>query len=421
MPTQCRPQSAAVKADRHRLGLAGLLLASACALALPGTAAAGNGAVKIGVITDQSGPFADIVGKGTILAAQMAIDEAGGMALGKPIELVTADPQNKTEVGLSLAQEWVNTQDVDLLADLPSSSVALAVQDVLRNGQNGILMLAAPNAAAITGASCSPYGFMWATDSYASANVAARGVIAEGGDTWFFIQVDWAAGDSAAESLKGVIESAGGQVVGHVKHSVGATDLSSFILQAQGSGAKTIALINSGNDFLNSVRQAREFGVVQGGQRLHAALTLYVTDPHALGLDVAQGLTGVSGFEWNQSAEAEAWSRKFFEKHGKMPTAAQIGQYSQVRHYLKAVEAAGTDDRDAVAAKIRELPVDDVFVKNGSVRKDGRMMHDIKLIQVKTPEESTDPWDVFKVVRTLPGEEAFRPLEAGGCPLALAQ
>jgi len=383
----------------------------------PSAVIAGDGRVVIGVMSDQSGPFSDVNGKGSILAAQLAIDEAGGKALGKPIELLTADPQNKTDVGLSIAREWLEAKNVDVIADLPSSGLALAVQDIMKSGDKGILLLAGPNAPAITGASCSKYGFQWATDSYAIANVAARGMMAEGAGTWFFIQVDWASGVGAADSLRAVIESSGGKVLGAAKHPAGATDFSSFLLQAQSSGASTIALINTSADFLNAVRQAHEFGIVRKGQRLYAGLTFYVTDAHTLGLDVAQGLGGVSGFEWNQNPEAEAWSKKFFDKMGKMPTAIQIGQYSQVKHYLKAVEAAGTDDREAVAAKMREIPVNDAFVKNGSIRPSGRMIHDVMLIQAKSPAESKGEWDVFKVIRTLPGDEAFQKAELSGCAL----
>ena len=397
--------------------LLGSTLLSGLALAGAGMAQAGSDGIKIGVMSDQAGPFSDINGTGVILAARMAIEEVNGEVLGKKITLLTADPQNKTDVGMGIAKQWLDRENLDFFADLPSSSLALGLQEVLKTSGKGLMGLAGPNAAAITGPSCTKYGFMWATDSYASAHAMGGGMVKEGADSWYFIQVEWAAGESAANDLQAVIEGAGGKVVGRIKHATGTTDFSSFLLQAQASKAKAIALINSGTDFMNSVRQAKEFGIVAGGQKLLAGLTLYVTDGVALGLPTAQGLTGVSGFEWNQSPETEAWARRFFARQGKMPNAVQIGQYSQVKHYLKALAAAGTDDRDAVAAKMRALKVNDAFVRDGWVRADGRMMHDIMLIQVKSPAESKETWDVFKVLRTIKAEDAFRPLDKGGCPI----
>jgi len=389
-----------------------------CAMAwCTGSSMADENGLKIGILLDASGPFSDVGGKGAVQALQTAVDEAGGKALGKTIQVISADAQNKTDLGLSIAKDWLRNQGVDALADLDTSSIGLAVTGDLKNQSRGILLYTIVNAEALIGASCTPWGFMWQTDSYAWAKGLATDIASGANNTWFFIQVDFASGVSASANLKALIEAAGGKVLGQVKHPADATDFSSYLLQAQSSGAKNIALINSGAQFINSVRQANEFGIVKGGQTLVAGLTLYTSDAHTMGLEVAQGLTGVSAYEWNQSPETEAWSKKFFDKMGKMPTSAQIGVYSATKHYIKAVEAAGTTNRDAVAAKMRELPVNDAFVKNGSIRKDGRMVHDLQIIQVKTPAESKGEWDLFKTVKVIPADKAFRPLEESACPL----
>lgn len=372
--------------------------------------------VKIGVLNDRSGLYADLSGEGSVVAARMAVEDFGGTVLGQPIEVISADHQNKPDVGASIAREWFDVQKVDIIVDVPTSSVALAVQEVAKE-KNRIFMDSGAGSTALTNDHCSPVGFHWTYDTRALAVGTATALLEQGGDTWFFITADYEFGHSLEENTAAVVLAGGGQVLGKVRHPLSTADFSAYLLQAQASGAKVIGLANAGSDTTNAIKQASEFGITQGGQQL-AALLLFITDVHALGLPVAQGLVLTTGFSWNQNDTARAWADRFNERHGAMPTMVQAGVYSAVLHYLESIDAAGTDEAQAVAEQIRARPVDDgVLTSNGVVRADGRMVHDMYLARVKSPDESTGPWDYFDIVATIPGDVAFLPLSESTCSL----
>jgi branched-chain amino acid transport system substrate-binding protein len=373
--------------------------------------------VKIGVLTDMSATYADLSGKGSALAAQMAAEDFGGKVLGKPIEIVSADHQNKPDIASNIANQWFDTENVDAITDLTTSSVALAVQEIARN-KNRMTMVTGAATSDLTGPKCSPTGVHYAYDTYALANGTGGALVKDGGDTWYFITADYAFGHALERDTGNAVTAAGGKVLGNVRHPFPANDFSSFLLQAQASGAKVVGLANAGADTINSIKQAQEFGLVAGGQRL-AGLLVFISDVHSLGLKTAQGLVITTGFYWDYNDETRAWSKRYGEKFGgRMPTMVQAGVYSAVMHYLKAIEAAKTDDAKVVAAKMRETPVNDMFAKNGKIRADGRMVHDMFLAQVKKPEESKGPYDYYKILRVIPGDEAFRPADPKfGCAL----
>jgi branched-chain amino acid transport system substrate-binding protein len=373
--------------------------------------------LKIGILNDQSGPYADITGQGSVVAAQMAIDDFGGKVLDQPIQLVFADHQNKPDVGVAIAGRWLDSEGVDAIVDLPNSGVMLAVQDLVKN-KSGIVLAAGGAAAKFNQAACTPYSFQWVYDTYALANGTATAVTKAGSKTWFFVQVDYAFGQAMAADMKSFIEEAGGSVVGTVKHPLNTSDFSSFILQGEASKSDVLLMINAGADTINSLKQAADFHVVENGQKLSTSL-FYLTDAKALGLAAGQGLTITDGYYWGLNDQTRAFGERFAKRHqGRKPTSVQIGVYSAVLHYLKAAAAAGSHNRDAIAAKMREMPVNDAFVKDGKVRKDGLMQHDIYLLQVKKPTEANgDPWDLFNVLRAIPAEAAFRPIEKSECPL----
>ncbi len=371
--------------------------------------------VRIGVLNDQSSIYADLSGPGSVIAARMALEDAGGTVLGKPVEIVVADHQNKADVGAAIARQWFDADKVDLAIGFDNSSVALAVEQVAFQ-KNRIAIAGAIGTTAFTGKDCTPNEAAWIYDAYALTTTLARSVVARGEDTWFFITVDYALGHSLeADATRAVIAS-GGKVLGSARHPLNTADFSSFLLQAQASGAKVVALANGGGDMINATKQANEFGLTRAGQTV-VSLLAFITDIHSVGLKAAQGLTFVTGFYWDRDAESRAWSKRFFARHQRMPTMAQAAVYSAIRHYLRAIEAAGTDEAKAVMAKMRELPVNDFFAKNGRLRADGRLVHDMYFVQVKTPAESTGPWDYYKILATIPGDQAFRPLDEGGCPL----
>jgi branched-chain amino acid transport system substrate-binding protein len=373
--------------------------------------------VKIGVLNDQSGTYADLGGQGAVVAAQMAADDFGGTVLGKNIEIVFADHQNKPDIASNIVNQWIDTENVDVVADVPTSSVALAVQEITKN-KNRIFLISGAASSDLTGKACSPTGIHYTYDTYSLAKGTGGALVQDGGDSWFFITADYAFGHALERDTGDAVKGAGGKVLGAVRHPFPANDFSSFLLQAQASGAKVVGLANAGADTTNAIKQAQEFGLVAGGQRL-AGLLVFLTDVHSLGLKTAQGLVITTAFYWDKDDETRAWSKKFAEKHnGSMPTMVQAGVYSSVLHYLKAVDAAKTDEAKAVAAKMKEMPINDFFAKNGKIREDGRMVHDMMLVQVKTPEESKGPYDYYKILRTIPGDEAFRPMTAdAGCPL----
>jgi branched-chain amino acid transport system substrate-binding protein len=371
--------------------------------------------VRIGVLNDQSNVYADLGGPGSAVAARMAIEDVGGKVLGKPIDLLVADHQSKADIGASIARQWFDTDKVDMVIGFDNSSVALAVEQVAFQ-LNRIAIAGAIGTTAFTGKACTPNEAAWVYDAYALTNTLARSVVRRGQDTWFFITVDYSLGYSLEADATNAVVASGGKVLGSVRHPLNTADFSSYLLQAQGSGAKVVALANAGGDMTNAIKQANEFGLTRAGQTVVSLLT-FITDVNSVGLKAAQGLTFVTAFYWDRDDESRAWSKRFFERHKRMPTMAQAAIYSAIRHYLQAIDAAGTDEAKAVMAKMRAIPVNDFYAKNGRVREDGRMVHDMYFVQVKTPEESTGPWDYYKILSTIPSDQAFRPLDESGCPL----
>ena len=374
-----------------------------------------GGVVKLGVLTDETGVFSSLSGEGSIEATRMAVEDFGGKAAGKPIEIIHADHQNKTDIGAAIARRWIDVDGVDVIIDVPNSAIVLAVQQLAKE-KNRVLLVSTAGTADLTGKACSPVGVHWTWDTYAFAASSAKSIVQRGGDSWFFLTADFAFGHAMQRDATRFIEAAGGKVVGGVSHPLTNADFASFLLQAQSSRAKVVALANGGTDMTNSIKQAAEFGIPQGGQRL-AALAAFITDVHAVGLVGAQGLLLTTSFYWDRTEESRQWSKRFFERRGVMPTQTQAGVYSAVTHYLKAVDALGSDEAKAVVAKMRDMPIHDFFADRGFIRLDGRMVHDMYLVEVKKPEESRYPWDYYKILQTIPGEEAFRPMGDGGCPL----
>ena len=373
-------------------------------------------AVKIGVLTDHSGGFAYLVGKHSVEAAQMAVDDFGGKVLGKPIAVVTADHQNKPDIAATLSRKWFDTEGVDAITDVAGSAVALATQEIARS-RNKILLISGAATTELTGKACSATTTQWSYDTYAFAKGTASQVTKQGGDSWFFLTSDYAFGHSLQKDASHFVEESGGKVIGSVRFPFGSPDFSSYLLQAQASKAKVIGLAMSGADLLTAIKQAREFGIVQSGQNL-ASLVIYINDIEGVGLDVAQGLTLTTSFYWDADEATRAWSKRFMERSGGfIPNLITAGTYASVLHYLKAVQAAGTDEGKAVAAKMREIPVNDFYNKNVEVRADGRVMHKTYLMKVKSPAESKYRGDYYKVLAEMSGEQSFKPLAESQCPL----
>jgi branched-chain amino acid transport system substrate-binding protein len=394
-----------------RLLLALLVLAG---LGSPVRAESPGGNVVIGILGDQSGVVADVGGKGSVLAARMAVADFGGSVLGKPVEIIDADHQEKVDLASAIAREWFDVKGVDAIADLPNTGVVLALQGIAREKKKTLLVSGAA-AAEITGKSCSPFTTHWTDDTYALANGTARVMVKQGGDSWFFLTADYSFGYDLEHDATAAIQSLGGRVVGGARHPLGTSDFSAFLLQAQASRAKIIGLASAGTDTVNAIKQAREFGIESGGQRL-AALHAFVTDVNSLGLATAKGLIITTGFYWDDSDGTRQWARRFFAVEKRMPTREQAGVYVSVLHYLKAVRAAGTTDAAAVNAMMRRLPVDR-FGAKAVIRPDGRVIYDIGVYEVKSPEASQGPWDFYRKTATLPAEQAFRPMASGGCGL----
>jgi branched-chain amino acid transport system substrate-binding protein len=370
--------------------------------------------VRIGVLNDQSSLYADSGGPGSVLAARMAVEDAGGMVLGKPVEIVFADHQNKSDVGVAIARQWFEVGKVDMAIGFDNSSVALAVEQLAAE-HDRIAIAGAVGSTAFTGKACTPTEASWIYDSYALTTSLAKAIVAEGRDTWFFITVDYAFGQSLEADATNAVIAAGGKVLGSVRHPLNTADFSSYLLQAQASGAKVVAFANAGGDMVNATKQANEFGLTKN--QTMVSLLVVITDIHSMELQAAQGLKLVTGFYWDRDEETRAWSKRFFAHQGRMPTMGQASTYSAVSHYIKAIAAAGTDEAKAVMAKMREIPVNDFYAQNGRLREDGRLVHDMYLAQVKTPSESTKPWDYYKILKVIPGDQAFRPMAEGGCPL----
>jgi len=395
-----------------------ILASVACTAAFgtgPAAAQVSADVVKIGVLTDMAGVTADITGKGSLVAAQMAVEEAGGSILGKPIEVIVGDHQHRTDLGASMARQWYDTDNVDVIVDVPNSSIALAVQR-LADKAHRLVLISGAGTTQLTNEQCSPYGFHWTYDTYGMAHGTASAVVQEGKKKWFIIASDYAFGHSLQKDTTAVVEAGGGQVVGAVRHPINLMDFASYLLQAQASGAQVIAIANAGNDTVNAIKQAGEFGITQAGQSL-AAMILMINDVHSLGLKAAQGTYLTTASYWDMNEESQEWSRRFKERVGAMPSMLQAGVYGSVVHYLKAVKAAGTDDADAVAKAMREMPVNDVFTENATIREDGKVVRDLYLAKVKTPAESKYDWDYFEIVRKIPAESATIPLSQSTCPL----
>ena len=391
--------------------LAGLAFAASGGAA---TAQISDDVVKIGVLTDMSSLYADATGKGSLAAVQMAVADYGGKVKGKPVEVIAADHQNKPDIGVSIARNWYDNEKVDAIFDVPTSSVALPISALTRE-KNKININSGGGSSDLTGPACSPNTVHWTYDTYALSNVAGKAMVKAGEDTWFFVTADYAFGQALERDAANVVTSNGGKVLGDVRHPLNTSDFSSFLLQAQASNAKVIGLANAGGDTTNALKQASEFGIMPGQKMI--ALLMEITDVHSLGVKATQGLIVTDAFYWDRDDESRAFSKRFYEKVGHMPSMIQAGLYSATMHYLKAIEAIGTDEAPKVMEQMRKMPVNDFFAKNGKIRIDGRMVHDMYLFEVKKPEESKGEWDLYKLIATVPGDEAFRPLDKGGCPL----
>jgi branched-chain amino acid transport system substrate-binding protein len=392
-----------------------LSAAALLAAALAGPALAQQTPLKIGVLTDFQSVYSDIGGAGNVEATKMAIEEFGGTMFGKPIEVVTADPMSKADVAATITRKWYEAEGVDMIIDMPTSATALAGMEMSRQFEK-IMIVTDAASSDITGKSCSPYTLHWTYDTYANAHTVGSAIVKNGGDTWFFITADYLFGHSIERDTGDVVRAAGGKVVGSARHPLNTPDFSSFLLQAQASKAKIVGMANGGGDTINTIKQAAEFGIVAGGQNL-AGIVMFISDIHSLGLKLAQGLIITEAYYWDLNDRTRAFGKRFFERMKRMPTMNQAATYSATLHYLNAVKAAGTKETKPVLAKMRATPVRDAFTDNGVVREDGRMVHSMFLFEVKKPEESKAPWDYYKVLAEVPGDQAFRPLKDGGCPL----
>ena len=372
--------------------------------------------VKIGVLNDQSGAYADLSGIGSVVAAQMAAEDFKKAHKGIEVDIIAADHQNKADIAANISRQWIDQDNVDVIADVPNSAAALAVNAIVRE-KNRIHLNSGAGSADLTGEACTANTVHWTYDTWALAHGTAAALTKQGGNSWFFLAADYTFGRAMERDAKAVIESLGGEVLGSVFHPLSSSDFSSFLLQAQASGAKVVGLANGGADLTNSIKQAAEFGLVQGGQTL-AGLVVFISDIHALGPETAQGLVLTEAFYWDQNDATRTFSNRFAERYGgKMPTMVHAGVYSSVMHYLKAVEAVGSKDAAKVMAKMKETPVEDPLFGKGEVRQDGRVIHDMYLFRVKSPEQSKGDWDLYETLATIPADEAFRPLKDGGCPL----
>jgi branched-chain amino acid transport system substrate-binding protein len=395
----------------------GICLAAALALAAGAAhAQISDGVIRIGVMNDQSGTYADLAGPGSVVAARMAVEDFGAAKKGLKVEILVADHQNKPEAGSSIARQWYDVDKVDVIVDVPTSSVVLAVNQVTRE-KNKVLIVSTGATVDLTGKACTPNSVHWTYDTWSLANGTGTAVVQGGGNTWFFLTADYAFGHSLEQQTEAVVQKLGGKVVGKVRHPFPTADMSSFLLQAQASKARIIGLANAGADTINAIKQGAEFGIVKGGQQF-AGLLVFLTDVHSLGLNIAQGLLLTESFYWDLNDRTRGFSKRFAKLHkGAMPTMGQAGVYSGVLHYLKAVEALKSDEGDKVVAKMKELPTDDPVFGKGRVRQDGRKIHDMYLFEVKKPSESKGAWDYYRLRGTIPAEQAFRPEKDGNCPL----
>jgi branched-chain amino acid transport system substrate-binding protein len=394
-----------------------LLACMLAALGLNAHAQISDGIVKIGVLNDMSGLYADITGPGSVVAAKMAVEDyLKSSKSSLKVEIVSADHQNKPDIGSNIARQWYDTGKVDMIIDVPTSSVALAISQVSRE-KGKIHVNTGAATADLTGKACSPNTIHWLYDTWMLANGTGKAVVQHGGSSWFFLTADYAFGQALERDTEAVVLKNGGKVLGKVRHPLATQDFSSFLLQAQASKAKVIGLANAGGDTTNAIKQAYEFGIVKGGQTL-AGLLVFLTDIHSLGLEKAQGLYLTETFYWDLNDQTRAWSKRFAALHGgKYPSMDQAGVYAGILHYLKAIDAGKNDDGTKVAQKMKDLPTDDVLFGKGSIRKDGRKLHPAYLFEVKKPSESKGPYDYYKLLATIPADQAFRPLNEGDCPL----
>jgi len=386
-----------------------------CVLGCCATMAQAQSVLRLGVLNDKSSIYADLTGSGSVTAAQMAVDDFGGRVLNRRIEIVTADHQNKPDVGSSIARRWIESEQVKVIIDVPTSSVAFAVQEITRNLKTPFLISGAASSD-LTGKACSPMTAHWTYDTYALAAGTARGIVQAGGNSWYFLTQDNVFGHALQRDVSRFVEEAGGKVVGVVRHPLNSSDFASYLMQADTAKPKVLALANAGSDFTNAIKQASEFGLVAKGIKM-AGMSVTINDIHSLGLKTAQGVQFITPFYWDSTPETRQWSRRFFDKEKKMPNHIQAGVYGAVMHYLQAVKASGSDDGQAVMAQMRKLPINDFFTKNGYIREDGRVMRDFALMEVKSPDESKAPWDYFKMVKTLTPNETAISIKDSECSL----
>lgn len=393
----------------------GGLISSAVVLCASAAMAQSKPPLKLGAILDMSGLYADITGIGSETAAKMAVEDFGGEVLGRKVEVITADHLNKADNAANIARDMFDNQGVEAIMDVAASATALAVNEIAK-ARNKILMLSGPGAVRVTNEACGPYTVHYNFDTFAQANSTGMAAVKAGLDTWFFLQADYAFGQDLEKDTSTVVTKMGGKVLGTVKHPLNTSDFSSFLLQAQSSKAKVIGLANAGGDTINAIKQAAEFGLMKGGQKI-SPLLAFITDIDSIGLETAQGLVLAEGFYWDMNDETRAFSKRFMARVNHAPTSAQAGIYSSVLVYLNAVKTAGTTDSAAVMKVMKSTPINDMFAKNGKIREDGRMIHDMYLFEVKKPSESKARWDDYKLLATVPGDQAFQPLEASRCPL----
>ncbi len=390
-------------------------LATATLMATGAQAQMSDDAVRIGYLADMSGTYRDLAGPGGLAALEMAIEDFGGEVNGAPIEVFSADDRNSADVGANTVREWFDTRNVDLVAGLVASSVSIAATKVIEEN-DGLGIVSGSAASSITNEHCTPNHIHWVYDTYPLANGTAKAVVEQGGDSWFLLTADYAFGHALEADVTKVVEENGGEIVGGVRHPFPTSDFSSYILQAQGSGAKIVGLANAGADTVNAITTASQFGLTQSGQQL-AGLLIFLNDVHSMGLEDTQNLLLTTGWYWDMDDQAREWADRYFDRVGARPTMVQAGIYSSTIHYLETVAEEGTDDPEAIRAAMAERPVEDFFARNGQIREDGRMIHDMYLARVKTPEESTDEWDVYEILATIPAEEAYRPLSESQCKL----
>jgi branched-chain amino acid transport system substrate-binding protein len=410
-----KPQENAIDREVFMNRVISGILASVLAIAATSACAQSKPPLKLGGILDMSGLYADITGPGSEMAAKMAVEDFGGEVLGRKIEIVAADHLNKADLAANIARDMFDNQGVEMLFDVAASATALAALEISK-ARGKINMFNGPGSIRLSNEACGPYTVHYVFDTFAQANVTGLAAVKQGLDSWFFLTADYAFGQDLEKDTTNVVLKSGGKVLGSVRHPLNTSDFSSYLLQAQGSKAKVIGLANAGGDTINAIKQAAEFGLMKGGQKL-SPLLAFITDIDSVGLETAQGLLLSEAFYWDLNDETRAFSKRFMERMKRVPSAVQAGTYSSVRHYLKAVKAAGTTDAAAVIKIMKETPVNDMFAKNGRIREDGRMVHDMYLFEVKKPSESKGRWDDYKLLATIPGNEAFQSLELSRCPL----